>query len=293
MTPPTNTSPLLARLKRLGGFVFRLVFGLALLGLVPPFANKFLGKTIGTLPAACLAGLLTVLCFMLFVRATEGAWPRAFSLRRAPVELASGVLLGVVLSACSVAILYCVGAYQVQSVRPIGEWAALLVAALPIPILSGIAEEVAIRGVVTRQIARTFSPAAALVVSAVLFGLIHVGNPHASLSVGLGLVVQAGLLLGTAYLWTRRLWLPIGLHFAWNFMQAGVVGGALSGTKVSAIITATAQGPAWLSGGEFGIEGSLVSTLVCLTAAGAMFYAASKGGLRWRQAQTADGAATS
>jgi hypothetical protein len=69
--------------------------------------------------------------------------------------------------------------------------------------------------------------------------------------------------LGVAYLWTERLWVPMGLHGAWNFAQAAIFGGALSGLHVSAIIDAKMVGPEWISGGAFGIEGSLLSTIVC------------------------------
>ena len=289
MTTFKEKMPAKAQFKRWGGFAFRLIMGLFLMLFVPQITMRFSAPIIGKLPAACLSSAVAVGTFFLFSRATEGAWPLAFRLNKALKELAAGVALGIALSAGSVALLWLIGAYAVQAVLPSADWVRVLVAALPIPILSSFLEELAIRGVVTRQIARTFSPGAALVVSAILFGAIHLGNDNASLGVGVGLVVQAGLLLGTAYLWTQRLWLPIGLHFAWNFMQAGVVGGALSGSKVSAIITAAAKGPEWLSGGAFGIEGSAVTTTVCFAATAVMFYLATKGGLRWGEPQRSDG----
>ncbi len=289
MTKLNRNSPIVAKLKRWCGFAFRLIVGLALMLFVPQTAMHFGARAMGNLNASCVSAVLALVAFFLFVRATEGAWPQVLRLGVGAKELAAGVALGVALSATSVAVLWLLGAYEVVSVLPGSEWGYVLLAALPIPIFSSVVEELAIRGVVTRQIARTFSPAAALVVSAILFGAIHLMNDNATLGVGIGLVVQAGLLLGVAYLWTQRLWLPIGLHFAWNFMQAGVVGGALSGSKVSAILTPAAHGPEWLSGGAFGIEGSTVTTLVCFAVAAAMFYLATKGGLRWGEPQRLDG----
>ena len=289
MTERNKNSSIVATLKRWGGFAFRLVAGLALMLFIPQIAMHFGAKGIGSLAAACLSSTLAVGAFFLFVRATEGAWPHVFRSRYGLKEIATGIALGVTLSASSVLLLWLLGAYEVRSVVPTEEWGRVLLAALPIPIYSSIVEELAIRGVVTRQIARMFSPAAALIVSAILFGAIHLMNDNASLTIGAGLVVQAGMLLGVAYLWTQRLWLPIGLHFAWNFMQAGSVGGALSGSKVSAIMTTVPRGPEWLSGGAFGIEGSIITTLVCFAAAAGMFYVATKGGLRWGEPQRSDG----
>ena len=95
---------------------------------------------------------------------------------------------------------------------------------------------------------------------------LHLANPNSSVVDGLILVIEAGFLLGVAFLWSERLWLPIGLHGGWNFSLAAIFGGGLSGQQVSAIVSATLVGPDWLSGGAFGIEGSLLSTITCSAA---------------------------
>lgn len=73
--------------------------------------------------------------------------------------------------------------------------------------------------------------------------------------------LAAGVLLSGAYVLTRRLWLPIGIHFAWDFMQDGVFG-ASAGAK--GILRAELAGPSLLSGGGAGIEGSILALAVVL-----------------------------
>ena len=103
-----------------------------------------------------------------------------------------------------------------------------------------------------------------LAFSAILFGFAHLGNDNANWETSVGIAIQAGILLGALYMVTRSLWLPIALHCAWNAMQQGVLGGAVSGNKVvDAILTTVSVGSDRFSGGAFGIEGSAFTTLVC------------------------------
>ncbi len=221
----------------------------------------------GALLTALIVAVVALATLAIFVRTTEGEWPTMLSARGALHETALGMGLAVLLSALCMSLIWALGGVSVVSVAAPATWAAILLAALPAAIGSSFVEETLARGVFLRQLAWASSPGIALVISALLFGLAHLANPGATIAVAVGLAVQAGLLLGCAYLLTGRLWAAIGLHFAWNFMQAGVIGGKLSGNAVSAIITAKPQGADWLSGGAFGIEGSLLTTLICGTAA--------------------------
>ncbi|MNE88368.1 hypothetical protein D3C80_1856720 [compost metagenome] len=78
---------------------------------------------------------------------------------------------------------------------------------------------------------------------------------------------MAGFLFGAAFIYSRNLWLPIGLHFAWNFTQSGIFGAITSGNeKTSSLLEAKIQGPEFITGGEFGPEGSIQATVICLIA---------------------------
>jgi hypothetical protein len=70
-------------------------------------------------------------------------------------------------------------------------------------------------------------------------------------------------MLAAAYMLTRRLWLPIGLHAGWNFTQGGLFGVAVSGNASHGLLQGTLTGPVWLSGGEFGTESSVVAIIFC------------------------------
>ena len=283
-----SSSPSFPRLRRWGGLALRLVAGLALTFVVPQLVLAGSAPHIGPFAATAASVACAVGLFFVVVRLTEGRWPRDFAPGPAIVELSAGLAAGIVLSATSVTLLWLLGFYKVIAVAPTAQFGALLLPAFARALQTAFVEEIAFRGVITRQVALTVSPAAALVVSALVFGGLHLLNPGASLRDGVSLVVEAGLLLAAAYLLTKRLWLPIGLHLAWNFMQEGIVGGAVSGNAVRAILTARPDGPDWLSGGAFGIEGSVVSTLVCATAAAALLYAANRRGLPWSRPMSAD-----
>jgi membrane protease YdiL (CAAX protease family) len=103
--------------------------------------------------------------------------------------------------------------------------------------------------------------AAALIIS-LIFSLVHIMNPAFSILAGIFLFIH-GLLYTVAYLKTRSLWTPIGLHMAWNFTQGPVAGMKVSGTSVSKSFFLTeVSGPDPLTGGSFGVEGGLVAITI-------------------------------
>jgi membrane protease YdiL (CAAX protease family) len=85
--------------------------------------------------------------------------------------------------------------------------------------------------------------------------------------VEVGLAIQAGLLLTVAYMYSRNLWFPIAIHFAWNFVQGNIFGANVSGGGTSqSLLSAKIEGAKWFTGGEFGPEGSIQATIFCLIA---------------------------
>lgn len=99
------------------------------------------------------------------------------------------------------------------------------------------------------------------------FSLLHIDNPHITL-LGLINLGLAGILFAVAYLRTRALWLPVGLHFAWNFFQY-IYGLPISGIKFAdGLLKVELAGPPHLTGGAFGPEGSLLTTLIFAIATG-------------------------
>jgi uncharacterized protein len=100
----------------------------------------------------------------------------------------------------------------------------------------------------------------ALAISVVLFALLHLMSPNATLTSTVVVGVEGGVLLSAAYVLTRRLWLPIGIHFGWDFSQDAIFG---VGKGAKGLVEGDLSGPVWLSGGSAGIEGSVVALVLC------------------------------
>lgn len=127
-----------------------------------------------------------------------------------------------------------------------------------------VGEELLFRGYAFQLLVARLGPWAAIVPTGVLFGLLHAANPNAS-RIGILNTAAFGVLFGYAYLRSRDLWFPIGLHFGWN-ITLPLFGVNLSGIKIFKEITGhemawRAGGGLW-SGGEYGPEASLLTTLV-------------------------------
>jgi membrane protease YdiL (CAAX protease family) len=177
-------------------------------------------------------------------------------------ELGGGALVGALLSGATVCVLAVLGVYEVSGTNDL----IMLIIPLASAAISAFLEEVMFRGIIFKIVEEVVGTWLALLISAVMFGLLHLGNPDATLIGSMAIVVEAGVLLAAAYMFTRRLWLAIGIHFAWNFAQAGVFGV----TETPGVLQAILTGPTWLSGGESGIDASLVALVLC-TAAGIYF----------------------
>lgn len=127
-------------------------------------------------------------------------------------------------------------------------------------------EELAFRGYPFQRLVDSFGPVAAVGTSSLFFGLVHLGNPsHTWLSTCNTALV--GVPLAVAYLRTRALWLPIGLHFAWNFFQSYVLGLEVSGIQFSGtLLKSDVHGSLLLTGGNYGPEGGVLATGVIVVA---------------------------
>jgi hypothetical protein len=144
-----------------------------------------------------------------------------------------------------------------------GQLLNLLIAAAVVP---AFMEELIFRGILFRWIEEFAGSWAALVVTSALFGLAHIYNPNATWFSSFAIAVEAGMLLGGAYMLTRSLWLPIGLHAAWNFTQGFVFDVPVSGLDQKGLVEAKLSGPELLSGGAFGLEASVIALAIAAAA---------------------------
>ena len=135
----------------------------------------------------------------------------------------------------------------------------------PFWLLQGGTEEVATRGwLLTRIAARTNLPLA-IAISSSLFGILHMGNAGVTFLSVLNIILD-GVLAGLLFIYTDSIWLVVAQHGTWNYVQGNLLGFQVSGTGADASIFSftMGSGPDWLTGGAFGAEGSIITTLVLL-----------------------------
>ena len=214
-------------------------------------------------PLAILFSLIVAAIFIaaysLFVRWIERRPVDEFGAKGWSRELGGGLLAGLILFSIVIGIIAALGGYRVIGSNP----ATALYPAIAIAITSGVTEEIVLRGLFFRLIERLAGSWIALILSAALFGALHLGNANATWFAGLAIALEAGVMLAALYMLTRRLWAAIGLHAAWNFTQGGIYGVAVSGFDMGGLLRARISGPDLLTGGAFGAEASLPALVVC------------------------------
>jgi uncharacterized protein len=162
---------------------------------------------------------------------------------------------------------FLLGAYAV--IGALGGWSVdwspsgAVLGTLAVALGSAVCEELLFRGVALQALERLWGRWWALGVTAAFFGIAHLFNPDGSLWGSLCIAVEAGLMLGAAYLWRRNLWFAIGVHAAWNGLE-GLLGVPVSGHREPGLWATTADGAGWLTGGGFGLEASVVTVLLGL-----------------------------
>jgi uncharacterized protein len=234
-------------------------------------------RPLWSLPAELLYGALMLWVYCTLVRYFERREVQELARRGAARRVAAGALLGAVLFSIVYAVMALSGyLHQVRFAGFAGFWSPLATA-----IGAGVGEELVFRGVIFRMTEERLGTAAALIVSSLLFGLVHAINVGATPVSTAAIALEAGALLGIAYSASRSLWLPIGLHFGWNFTEGGIFGTAVSGGQSRGLLDSVLSGPNLMTGGSFGPEASLIAVVVSLTATVTIGLWAVRHG-RWR-----------
>lgn len=137
-------------------------------------------------------------------------------------------------------------------------------------LLAAVSEEILFRGYIVQTFARSGYAWPAIVLASAFFGMAHGSNPNVTFIAVLNTVL-AGIWFGYAWLRTQSLWLPIGLHFAWNWVQGNLFGVEISGLTfliAAPLMRESDYGPTWLTGGDYGIEGGIACTVALVAAIG-------------------------
>lgn len=197
------------------------------------------------------------------------------SLPGAGREFAIGMLIGAGLYTGCVLLLMALGMYRIEGLNPV----AYMIPAAAMAVKSSVFEELLFRGVLFRSVEDMAGSWIAIVVSSLVFGLLHLLNPAATIAGAVYISIEAGLLLAAAYLVTRRLWIAIGFHMAWNYVQSAVFSGVVSGgVSLPGLFKVRIEGPSFVTGGSFGMEQSVFALVLCTTAGIVMLVMAIRRG---------------
>jgi uncharacterized protein len=241
----------------------------AILGSVLSLAALLLGVSTDQLLGAETVSGLAALGALLFVGTVVERRPLAkigFPSDGALRDLGLGLLLGAALLTLVVGGLALAGWYQVIGFAwnlPGENVVAVVVGGLLLTALIAVSEEVLLRGIFFRILEEGVGSWIAVAISALVFGLLHVTNPNASLWAGIAVALEAGVLFGAVYIHTRSLWMPIGLHWTWNFFEGWVFGTPVSGIDITGLLRSTTEGPTLWTGGSFGPEAGLIAVFIC------------------------------
>src|SRR5262245_3620734 len=144
--------------------------------------------------------------------------------------------------------------------------AAHMVAGLVLLILAAAFEELVFRGYAFQTLLRGAPAVVPILILSIFFGWAHWDNPNRTLF-STGNTTLAGVWLSIAYLRTRNLWFPTGLHFAWNWTMGVFLGIPISGLQIEQpLFVLSGEGPVWLTGGSYGSEGGAAATVVLIIA---------------------------
>ncbi|WP_193726633.1 CPBP family intramembrane glutamic endopeptidase [Paenibacillus guangzhouensis] len=208
-----------------------------------------------------------MLLFMAFERGK--GWSIGLRQSSAVACALQGIGLGILLiSIVAIAIWIC-GGVEFQSVHTDADTWTSVLAGVGLFTLVAISEEVFNRGYLQGLLQRQYGVAAGVVISSIIFALLHGANPGIwSTPFTMINIFLIGIFFALTRVMTGGLWLPIGFHLAWNFFQGNVYGFAVSGTETKPILSILVNGDSLISGGSFGVEGSILTTILMVLVCG-------------------------
>ena len=224
-----------------------------------------------------IASVLVLAFYATLCRLIERRRVTELSRHTMAAATARGLATGFQLMTAAVAVMYIGGGYRITSATPTLNlfWIFLYC------MLTAVTEECVFRGAIYRISERSLGSAAAMTISALLFGGAHILNPNASVWTSAAIAIEAGILFGAVYAHSGNLWLPIGIHWAWNFTEGRIWGLPVSGSiKRTSLFHAETSGPELLTGGAFGPEASLTVVVLCSLLSAYLIYDLHRTG-RW------------
>ncbi|WML34396.1 type II CAAX endopeptidase family protein [Clostridium sp. OS1-26] len=185
------------------------------------------------------------------------------SVKKGSRSIVSGIIWGSIsMTFVFIILIGCGSSYLVNSLSS-PEISQSLIIGLIINMFVGFSEELFFRGYLLTILADRKNKLMALIVSSLIFSLMHMGNPNIK-PLALINIFLLGLLLGFLYLKSSNIWMPVGFHIAWNYVQGYIWGFQLSGGETQGLYQTQFLHESILNGGKFGPEGGLVVTLILI-----------------------------
>lgn len=244
--------------------VVGVVLTFAPLPLVMILAHALVPKPFRVIWPQLLAAALSFLAYRFFAHRIEKRALTEFDTRGAMREAILGLPLGAGLVCAVFALLGLFGVYHLNGLNAVSLDLVRPIAEL---LLVGLTEEMIFRGIVFRIADESLGRRWAIMISALVFTAAHLPNEGISL-VPIAALAAYGVMQAAIYIRTRRLWLCIANHFAWNYCVGQVFSATVSGHGAeSGLLHGQLSGPALLTGGVYGVEGSVVTLAVIGVAA--------------------------
>ena len=223
------------------------------------FVPTYWGRVIcGLLLGGVLLGIYQLLAGTIetgHVTFGHGSIPRFFK------NLGIGVFIGIIMISSTILSLMVFGYYTVEG---FGFQGMSLLLSLEYYFIGACCEEIVFRGIILRFIGIRWNAVAALVISSVLFGILHCFN-YGMTWMGIIGIILVGFLFGSMYLYSGSIWMPLGIHWIWNVLEDIVFGSAVSGVSSDgSMIQAQFHGSELMTGGSCGIEASVVTMVFAI-----------------------------
>jgi membrane protease YdiL (CAAX protease family) len=215
-----------------------------------------------------LATLIMIILMLKFIDKKKFRDIGFISIKYGYKNLILGFLIGAFSIAIIVLILYVTGSVIIEKNSNISAY--YLVGGIYAFILVGLQEELMSRGYFINALNQMGKPWLSVLVSSIIFSLMHILNPNI-VFLGLLNIFLIGVLFSYMYLKTGDLWMPIGYHISWNYFQGYIFGFNVSGNAIRGIYNTFPKNNLF-SGGEFGLEGGIIATLVILITFLILYY---------------------
>jgi len=266
--------------KGLHFFLTKIIVGIAaivaLVALVEWLGKLSLDKTQLTdntknMIVAVSDAVIAMLGYILLFRVYEKRRIKELSASTFGKNAIVGFLTGLFLQSLFIIVIYIAGGYSIIRINPISTLVPSFTAALT----AGFVAEILLLGVLFRLLEKQLGTIITLLFFILLFAILHINKGATFLSVCVT-AIQAGFMLPASYILSRNLWLPIFLHFSWDFAEPGIFGGINPSLSITqSLLTSQITGPALITGGQTGPQNSLQSLVLCLVT-GMLFLSLAK-----------------